>query len=360
MNSSPLSQSVSTFYARSSLLLQKTRSANLDGSESSDFKNRPLKRYFTALKGDATLLIGICFYILRKMFDASWGFFGDREVSGVNRSDPDAAVAPRRYGEEEESNRAERSERVRDCQILQIKKDLREREGLPDTQYDLYGQVEVPDIYCLGAAKTVDALELYGNCGFLLTLRELLLGEYSKRTWRQREGTALGDIGNMVTIGGAEGKQQLPQVSCHLTRGFCAQLLANGQAAAADKNKKCIGAVNVDLLLQMEVPESLLLRRELLSLLCMPLPADIGSRPDRILPIAERFGMDARGFLDNIVDSVIALFRVDFTGRGEQAERQQKLAQMLSRLTKIAEDFNVAVYMTNQVIADPGGGVFIS
>ncbi|KAF3785701.1 Meiotic recombination DMC1-like protein [Nymphaea thermarum] len=162
-------------------------------------------------------------------------------------------------------------------------------------------------------------------------------------------------------------------------------------------------------------------------------------RPDRIIPIAERFGMDATAVLDNvsfsrfyepplglskdlgiiiysatlpknqdsldftvcgdssnfvhgqiiyaraytyehqfnlllglaakmseepfrllIVDSVIALFRVDFTGRGELAERQQKLAQMLSRLTKIAEEFNVAVYMTNQVIADPGGGVFIS
>ncbi|XP_073029526.1 meiotic recombination protein DMC1 homolog isoform X2 [Primulina eburnea] len=114
-------------------------------------------------------------------------------------------------------------------------------------------------------------------------------------------------------------------------------------------------------------------------------------RPDRILPIAERFGMDPGAVLDNIiyaraytyehqynlllglaakmaeepfrlliVDSVIALFRVDFTGRGELADRQQKLAQMLSRLTKIAEEFNVAVYMTNQVIADPGGGVFIS
>ncbi|KAG6428024.1 hypothetical protein SASPL_112272 [Salvia splendens] len=115
------------------------------------------------------------------------------------------------------------------------------------------------------------------------------------------------------------------------------------------------------------------------------------SRPDRIIPIAERFGMDAGAVLDNIiyaraytyehqynlllglaakmaeepfrlliVDSVIALFRVDFTGRGELADRQQKLAQMLSRLIKIAEEFNVAVYMTNQVIADPGGGVFIS
>ncbi|KAL5224248.1 hypothetical protein ABZP36_010887 [Zizania latifolia] len=39
---------------------------------------------------------------------------------------------------------------------------------------------------------------------------------------------------------------------------------------------------------------------------------------------------------------------------------QQKLAQMLSRLTKIAEEFNVAVYITNQVITDPGGGMFIT
>lgn len=61
-----------------------------------------------------------------------------------------------------------------------------------------------------------------------------------------------------------------------------------------------------------------------------------------------------------IVDSVIALFRVDFSGRGELADRQQKLAQMLSRLIKIAEEFNVAVYMTNQVISDPGGGVFVT
>lgn len=33
----------------------------------------------------------------------------------------------------------------------------------------------------------------------------------------------------------------------------------------------------------------------------------------------------------------MALFRVDFSGRGELADRQQKLAQMLSRLQKIAE-----------------------
>ncbi|CAM6123353.1 unnamed protein product [Calypogeia fissa] len=113
-------------------------------------------------------------------------------------------------------------------------------------------------------------------------------------------------------------------------------------------------------------------------------------RPDRIVSISERFGLDPTAVLDNIVyaraythehqynlllglaakmseepfkllivDSVMALFRVDFSGRGELAERQQKLSQMLSRMTKIAEEFNIAVFMTNQVIADPGGGTFV-
>lgn len=58
-----------------------------------------------------------------------------------------------------------------------------------------------------------------------------------------------------------------------------------------------------------------------------------------------------------IVDSIMALFRVDFTGRGELSERQQKLAQFLNRLTKISEQFGVAVFLTNQVMADPGAGM---
>lgn len=91
----------------------------------------------------------------------------------------------------------------------------------------------------------------------------------------------------------------------------------------------------------------------------------------------------------------MALFRVDFSGRGELAERQQKLAQMLSRLQKISEgvimcriiwhkhcgiklhnfhnhgdvlrvdcvcvcilsEYNVAVFITNQMTADPGSGM---
>ncbi|XP_072512219.1 meiotic recombination protein DMC1/LIM15 homolog isoform X2 [Notamacropus eugenii] len=110
-------------------------------------------------------------------------------------------------------------------------------------------------------------------------------------------------------------------------------------------------------------------------------------RPDRLRDIADRFNVDHDAVLDNvlyaraytsehqmelldyvaakfheeagifkllIIDSIMALFRVDFSGRGELAERQQKLAQMLSRLQKISEEYNVAVFVTNQMTADPG------
>ncbi|KAJ3985220.1 putative DMC1 protein [Lentinula detonsa] len=133
------------------------------------------------------------------------------------------------------------------------------------------------------------------------------------------------------------------------------------------------------------------------------LPPDLG---DRIKSIADRFGVDGNMALENIlyarafnsehqmelinecslrfaedkdfrlliVDSIMALFRVDFSGRGELGERQQKLAQMLSKLTKLSEEYNVGleplkslgysllmnsllqicVLLTNQVQSDPG------
>ncbi|KAJ1993051.1 Meiotic recombination protein dmc1 [Dimargaris cristalligena] len=113
-------------------------------------------------------------------------------------------------------------------------------------------------------------------------------------------------------------------------------------------------------------------------------------RPDRIRAIAERYELDPELVLDNliyarafnsehqmdlitmvsakfaeekgvykllVVDSIISLFRTDFCGRGELSERQQKLNTMLSRLMKIAEEFNVAVYITNQICSDPGAGM---
>ena len=111
-------------------------------------------------------------------------------------------------------------------------------------------------------------------------------------------------------------------------------------------------------------------------------------RPDRIIAIAERFEVDGGSVLDNIlvaraynheqqmsfltavaakmveerfalivVDSCTALFRVDFAGRGTLSERQQKLGQHLSALIKLSEEFNCAVYLTNQVQSDPSGGM---
>ncbi len=55
-----------------------------------------------------------------------------------------------------------------------------------------------------------------------------------------------------------------------------------------------------------------------------------------------------------IVDSVIALFRNEFSGRGDLAERQQKLAKHLSSLMRLATEYNVAVVIINQCMADPG------
>ena len=96
--------------------------------------------------------------------------------------------------------------------------------------------------------------------------------------------------------------------------------------------------------------------------------------------IAQRFGVDVNSVLDNlliarafnsdqqedliqqlgaafldgpfallVIDSITSLLRVDFTGRGELAPRQQKLGKMLSMITKLANEFDIAVVITNQV-----------
>lgn len=54
-----------------------------------------------------------------------------------------------------------------------------------------------------------------------------------------------------------------------------------------------------------------------------------------------------------IIDSLTAHFRAEFTGRGQLADRQQKLNKYLHALTKLAEQYNLAIYVTNQVMANP-------
>lgn len=114
-------------------------------------------------------------------------------------------------------------------------------------------------------------------------------------------------------------------------------------------------------------------------------------RPERIKQIAERYDLDPEACLDNvtyaralnsehqmelieqlgnelssgeyrliIVDSIMANFRVDYCGRGELNERQQKLNQHLFKLNRLAEEFNVAVFMTNQVQSDPGASALFA
>ncbi|KAK1941243.1 DNA repair protein RAD51 A [Phytophthora citrophthora] len=112
-------------------------------------------------------------------------------------------------------------------------------------------------------------------------------------------------------------------------------------------------------------------------------------RPQRLQAIAERYGLDGDSVLENvafaraynsehqmqlliqasammaesrfalvIVDSATALFRTDYSGRGELAARQQELAKFLRALTRMADEFGVAVVITNQMTANPDSGMF--
>lgn len=54
-----------------------------------------------------------------------------------------------------------------------------------------------------------------------------------------------------------------------------------------------------------------------------------------------------------VVDSVTSAFRADYMGRGELAARQQKLNRHLHVLLRLAEVHNIAIYITNQVMARP-------
>ncbi|PJA71630.1 DNA repair and recombination protein RadA [Candidatus Pacearchaeota archaeon CG_4_9_14_3_um_filter_30_11] len=54
-----------------------------------------------------------------------------------------------------------------------------------------------------------------------------------------------------------------------------------------------------------------------------------------------------------VIDSLTAHFRAEFAGRGQLADRQQKLNRYMHELMKIAETYNLVVYVTNQVMANP-------
>src|ERR671926_150361 len=54
-----------------------------------------------------------------------------------------------------------------------------------------------------------------------------------------------------------------------------------------------------------------------------------------------------------IIDSIISLHRAEFAGRGTLADRQQRLNNILHKLIRLAEIYNIAVVITNQVQSSP-------
>lgn len=97
----------------------------------------------------------------------------------------------------------------------------------------------------------------------------------------------------------------------------------------------------------------------------------IGANPEKVLKnilVARAFNSDHQILLLDrvsemikegepiklvIVDSLTAHFRAEFAGRGQLADRQHKLNRYLHDLMRLAEQHNLAVYVTNQVMANP-------
>jgi len=117
---------------------------------------------------------------------------------------------------------------------------------------------------------------------------------------------------------------------------------------------------------------------------CLIIDTESTFRPERIIQLAEAKGLDPQKVLKNIfvakaynsdhqvilaekavelvksnnvkliiVDSLMSHFRSDYSGRGELAPRQQKLNRHMHALQKMADTNNIAVYLTNQVMARP-------
>lgn len=117
---------------------------------------------------------------------------------------------------------------------------------------------------------------------------------------------------------------------------------------------------------------------------CLYIDSENSFRPERLIQVANHFGLDPEKALKNvfvaraynsdhqmllaekadeivkdkkikliIVDSLMAQFRSEFIGRGTLANRQQKLNKHLRALMKLAEMNNIAVLVTNQVMQRP-------
>ncbi|CZT22701.1 DNA repair protein RAD51 [Ramularia collo-cygni] len=120
---------------------------------------------------------------------------------------------------------------------------------------------------------------------------------------------------------------------------------------------------------------------------CLYIDTEGTFRPVRLLSVATRYGLNGEEVLDNvayaraynsdhqlqllnqaatmmtetrfsllIVDSATSLYRTDFMGRGELSNRQTHLAKFMRILQRLADEFGIAVVITNQVVAQVDGG----
>ncbi|OMJ10119.1 DNA repair protein RAD51-like protein [Smittium culicis] len=121
---------------------------------------------------------------------------------------------------------------------------------------------------------------------------------------------------------------------------------------------------------------------------CLYIDTEGTFRTNRILDVANRYGLEGSEVLDNIayaraynsdhqtalliqasammsesrfalliVDSATSLYRTDYSGRGELSARQMHMARFLRMLLRLADEFGVAVVITNQVVAQVDGGM---
>lgn len=124
---------------------------------------------------------------------------------------------------------------------------------------------------------------------------------------------------------------------------------------------------------------------------CLYIDTEGTFRPERLLAVAERYGLSGNDVLDNVayarayntdhqtqllvqasammaesryalivVDSAMALYRTDYSGRGELSGRQMHLARFLRMLLRLADEFGVGVLLTNQVVAQVDGAAMFS
>lgn len=71
---------------------------------------------------------------------------------------------------------------------------------------------------------------------------------------------------------------------------------------------------------------------------------------EKVEDLIKKQGLDVKLV---IVDSLTAHFRAEYVGRGTLAERQQKINRHMRDLSKLAQMYNLCVYMTNQVMTRP-------